>query len=101
MNDEHDELLDKLFQAARTIEPDTAVVEECFETRLMARIEERRNRQTAWSFWTWRLVPVFATIAVIVGIGSVILDPGRSGDLFASLTDGYEELLATSLLAGG
>ena len=43
MKDERDEQLDNLFRTARTIKPDTAVVEEHFETRLMASIEERRN----------------------------------------------------------
>lgn len=101
MKDEHDELLDRLFQTVRTLRPDTAAVAEHFETRLLAALEERRNSRELWSFWTWRLVPLFAVIAIVVGIGSVAIDPARSNDLFAAFGNGYEDYLATSLLAGG
>ncbi len=102
MNDENDRQLDRLFETARSFRPDTATLEEYFETRLLARMdEELRSGQRGWSVWAWRLLPWFATIAVIVGIGSVACDPGRSSDLFATLTNGYEEYLVTSLLAGG
>ncbi len=101
MKDKHDELVDKLFAAARARKPDTAAIEAHFETRLLARLEEQQSSQTLWLAWTWRLIPWFATIVVIVGIGSVIYDPMRSSDLFAQFTNGYEEYLTTSLLAGG
>ncbi len=102
MNDENDRLLDRLFEAARSVRPDTAAIEEHFETRLLGRMEEeQRSSQGSWSAWAWRLLPWFATIAVIVGIGSIACDPARSGDLFATLTGGYDEYLTASLLAGG
>jgi hypothetical protein len=101
MKDDRDELLDRLFTAARSMKPDTAGVEEYFETRLLARIRERRNRQMEWATWSWRLVPIFTVIIVMIGIGGAVIDPARSGDLFASFTNGYEEYLTTSLLAGG
>jgi len=100
MENEHDELLDRLFLEARSRKADTAAVEEHFETRLMARIEEQRNKQTLWFAWSWRLVPWFATIVIIVGIVSVIYNPLRSSDLFASLDNGDEESITTSLLVG-
>ena len=101
MKNEHDEQLDRLFLAARSIKPDTAEIEEYFETRLLARIEEQQSNLASWPVWTWRLIPWFATIVIIVGIGSVMYDPMRSSDLFAQFTNGYEEYLTTSLLAGG
>jgi len=101
MKDKHDELLDKLFLAVRSRKPDTAAIEAHFETRLLARIEERRTSQALWPVWTWRLIPWFATVVIIVGIGSVMYDPMRSSDLFAPFTNGFEEYLTTSLLAGG
>jgi hypothetical protein len=101
MKDKHDELLDKLFMTVRSIKPDTAAVEAYFETRLLARIEEQQSSRTLWPVWTWRLIPWFATIVIIVGIGSVMYDPLHSSDLFGHLTNGYEEYLTTSLLAGG
>lgn len=101
MKDERDELLDGLFAAARTMRSDTTAVEELFETRLLARIAERRSSQLLWSVWSWRLVPLFTVVAVVIGLGSVFIDPARSTDLFTSFTNGYEEFQAASLLAGG
>ena len=101
MKDERDELLDELFGRVRALKPDTSAVEDHFETRLLATLEERQSSRALWSFWTWRLVPLFTMIAIIVGIGSVAIDPARSTDLFAAFTSGYEEYQATSLLAGG
>ena len=101
MKNKHDELLDRLFLILRSEKPDTATIEEHFETRLMARLEEQRISQAFWSVWTWRLMPWFVTIVVIIGIGSVIYDPTRSSDLFSTFNNGYEEYVTTSLLTGG
>ena len=93
MHDERDEQLSRLFQAVRALKPDTAAVEKGFETRLLAAIEERRNNQALWSFWTWRLVPMFTLMAIIVGVVSVASDPARSGDLFTLLApSGYDDI---------
>lgn len=100
MKNEYDEQLDRLFLAARSRKPDTAAIEEYFETRLLARLEEQRSKQTLWFAWSWRLVPWFATIVIIVGIVSVIYNPVRSSDLFASFNNGDEEYVTASLLAG-
>ena len=90
MKDKQDELLDQLFRAVRTMKPDTAAAEEYFETRLMAELEERRESRALWSAWAWRLVPWFSIIVIIVAAGSVLIDPGRSGDMFAVFTGGDE-----------
>jgi hypothetical protein len=100
MENEYDEQLDRLFLAARSRKPDTAAVEEYFETRLMAKIEERQSRQPLWNAWSWRLVPWFATVVIIIGIVSAIYNPLRSSDLFAFLDNGDEEFMTASLLAG-
>ena len=100
MENEYDEQLDRLFLAARSRKPDTAAVEEYFETRLMARIEEQRSKQPLWNAWSWRLVPWFATVVIIIGIVCAIYNPLRSSDLFASLDNGDEEYITASLLAG-
>ena len=101
MKDKQDELLDQLFRTVRSMTPDTSVTEEHFETRLLAGLEERRESRALWSAWVWRLVPWFSIIVIIVATGSVLFDPGRSSDLFAVFTDGYDEYQATSLIAGG
>jgi hypothetical protein len=101
MKDERNEPLDRLFQTVRTMKPDTAAAEEYFEMRLMARLEEKRCSRVAWSTWSWRLIPLFVLIVIIVGLSGVIFDPASSNDLFAGFTNGYEEYQATNLLAGG
>ena len=101
MKDEKDLLLDQLFLTVRTMELDTGNIEEHFETRLMARLEEHRQGWALWSAWTWRLVPWFSIIVIIVAVGSVLMDPARSSDMFAVFTNGFDEYQATSLIAGG
>jgi lipopolysaccharide export LptBFGC system permease protein LptF len=98
MKDERDELLDQLFCTVRSMKPDTAAVEEHFETRLMAGLEERRESRALWSVWAWRLVPWFSIIVIIVAAGSVLIDPSRSGDMFAVFTGGDDEYQVSSLI---
>jgi lipopolysaccharide export LptBFGC system permease protein LptF len=97
MKDKRDELLDQLFRTVRTMKPDTAAAEEYFETRLMAGLEERRESRALWSAWAWRLVPWFSIIVIIVAAGSVLIDPGRSGDMFA-VFNGGDEYQVSSLI---
>jgi hypothetical protein len=101
MKDEQGKLLDRLFLTARTTKPDTAEVEENFETRLMASIEERRSSRVIWSFWAWRLVPLFSVLVIIVGIGNIVIDPDRSSDFSALFTNSDEEYQTAALLGGG
>jgi hypothetical protein len=96
-----DEELDWLFSAARSLKPDTEASEAYFETRLMARLDERLSSRALLQTWTWRLIPWFATFVIIVGIGTMVYDPMRSSDLFTQFTNGYEEFLMTTQLAGG
>lgn len=98
MKDERDELLDQLFRTVRAMKPDTAAAEEHFETRLLANLGERRESRALWSAWAWRLVPWFSIIVIIVAAGSVLIDPGRSGDLFAAFSGGDDEYQVSSLI---
>lgn len=95
-----DEQLNSLFAAARSKKIDTSSLEYGFETRLMARIREKRERKLLWSSWVWRFVPVFATIALVIGLASLLIGPESSQDLFAAVTNGYEENVMTSFLTG-
>lgn len=100
MADSADKKLDRLFAAARAEQADTSALEAHFETRLMARIAERKALNTPWYMLAWRMVPAFAVIALISAVCSAAFSPSRSGDLFASITNGYEDVVATSYLAG-
>jgi hypothetical protein len=101
MKNEQDELLDKLFLAARSLKPDTEAAEAYFETRLLARLEEQQSNLALFQVWSWRLMPWLASIVIVVGIGTLVYDPMRSSDLSTQFTSGYEEYLTTTLLAGG
>jgi hypothetical protein len=81
------------------MKPDTAAIEEHFETRLLAGLRERRESRVGWSVWAWRLVPWFSIIVIIVAVGGVIIDPARSSDLFAMFT-GDDEYQVASLFIG-
>jgi hypothetical protein len=101
MRDEKDVLLDELFRKTRLMKPDTGSIEEHFETRLKAAMEEKRSDQALWSAWTWRLVPWLTIIVLVVGIGSFTINPVHSGDLFATFTNADDDYQITNLLAGG
>ena len=101
MGDERKQRLDALFAAARREPPtDTANLEACFETRVMARLAERKPQETPWQLLVWRMVPAFAAIAAIVLVCSIALNPARRSDPFAPITSGHEEQLALADLLG-
>ncbi len=99
MRDDRDEFVDRLFRAGRARRVDFAPLEEHFETRLMAGIAERRETRGMWSAWAWRLVPWFAALLIMVGASGLILERGRSGDLFATFA-GDDEFQVSSLFMG-
>jgi hypothetical protein len=100
MNDNGDERLDRLFAAARNARVDTSALEEHFETRLMARLRERRAQGIPWYALMWRMVPVFAVLVILIAVYSTSYMPPSSGDLFAAISSGQEEYLAQNVLAG-
>jgi hypothetical protein len=101
MRDERDNRLDELFDLARREAPDTTRLEEHFETRLMARLVERRTGVTSpWQRLVWRMVPAFAAITALLLICSLAMNPARSGDPFAAITSGYDDQVARNYLLG-
>ena len=100
MENESEKRLDRLFAAARAESAETGVLEEHFETRLMARIRERRLEQQPWYALAWRMVPAYAGIATIVAVCSFTFNPTRSTDVFAALTGNHEETISITYLAG-
>jgi hypothetical protein len=100
MNTDSDERLDRLFAAARAGRPDTSVQEANFETRLMARIRERREAMMPWYALVWRMIPAFAVIATIIAVCTVSFTPTGSQDLFAAITYGQDDSMARSFPTG-
>jgi hypothetical protein len=56
--------LDALFAAARAHRPATAAAEYAFETRLLARLQARRETSSAWAQACWRMIPIFGVVVV-------------------------------------
>lgn len=101
MNDDKDEKLDRLFTAARGFRPETSHLQEHFETRLMASIQEKRSSLSTWFVWEWRLVPAFAVLAIILVIVTLITDFYRSQDILASIVSSQENQIIARYLTGG
>jgi hypothetical protein len=100
MKDDAERRLDSLFAAARSVRPDTSAAEEFFETRLMARIREKRERGQPWFSWTWRLAPVFMVVVVALGVFSLYMEENRSMDVFSAIANEQAEYQITNYLDG-
>lgn len=100
MKDDTDGKLDRLFAAARSVRPDTGALEDFFETRLAARLRERRESKRLWFSWAWRLVPVFMVAIIILGSVSLIIGGGRSPDIFTAIANDQEEYQLVAYFEG-
>jgi hypothetical protein len=100
MRDDAEEKLERLFAAARSERSDTESAEKFFETRLMARLRECREKRRPWYELAWRSVPAFAMLAVILTVCSITIGRSLSTDLFAAISSGQEEYLAKSFMSG-
>lgn len=100
MNTDLDDRLDRLFAEVRAGRPDTSNRELNFETRVIARILERRVAGMPWYALVWRMIPAFAVIAAITAVYSMTFNPAPSRDLFAAITNGQDDYMAKSVLSG-
>jgi hypothetical protein len=100
MLDERDEKLDALFALARQSAPDTSTLEPHFETRLMARLAERKSLNLPWHRMVWRMVPAFAALTALMLVCNFTLNPARKSDPFAAITDGRNEQMTRNYLLG-
>jgi len=98
-----DKRLDRLFAAARTIEPDTSRVEDGFESRAAARVRgARRDREGApFGAWAWRLSPLFAAVAITVGVWTVATVPETELGTGAEIAAAWEAATLVDSLGGG
>jgi len=87
MKDYKERRLDSLFAVARSVRPDTSATEEFFETRLMARIREKRERGQPWFSLAWRLAPAFIAVVMVLGVFSIFMDESQSLDIFSAIAN--------------
>ncbi len=99
-NDPSDEKLDRLFAAARRAEPYSTDLEYGFESRVMGKIRAKREGETPFLMWVWRLIPVFASLIVLIGIWIYAAEPGYAIDLSAISGPRNEETTIIAFLAG-
>jgi len=95
--------LDGLFAAARKAEPyekEIELIEYGFEIRLMAKIRAQGERQTPFLLWAWRLIPVFASIVIFLGIWIYSSRYSHMTDLSAITGIGNEETTMMAFLTG-
>jgi hypothetical protein len=98
--DTNEDKLDGLFVAARKAEPYKKEIEYGFEARLMAKIRAKRERQMPFSLWAWRLIPVFASIVIFLGIWTYSSRYSHMIDLSAITGIGNEETTMVAFLTG-
>ncbi|HEX8042620.1 hypothetical protein [Candidatus Deferrimicrobium sp.] len=95
--DRGDVELDRLFALARQASPDISGVERNFETRVMARIRERRE---PWYALAWRLAPVFLTLTLLLAGWSLFYSPVHPADPVTTLASGTQEIALVDYLTG-
>ena len=100
MKDYAEKRLIILFATARLVRPDTSAAEEFFDTRLMARIKEKRERILSLISWAWRLIPAFMMVILMIGVFGMFIDESQSPDIFTVLGNDHVEYELTSYLGG-
>jgi hypothetical protein len=99
-DDSKDKRLDELFAAARRAESFDANMEYGFETRVMSRIRAKREGRMPVFTWAWRLIPVFLSVVVLLGIWISASEPPQLTDLSDIARIGNGEAMLVASLAG-
>jgi hypothetical protein len=72
----NDSFLDPFFARARSVRPDTVPAEYAFETRLLARLREKKGpARSGMGLLAWRLSPYLAV--VVLGLGAFQWETGH------------------------
>lgn len=98
--DSNNEKLDRLFAAARKAKLYKTDMECGFETRVMEKILAKRERQMPFLLWAWRLIPVFVSIVILLGIWIYSSRYSSMADLSAITEIGNEETTLVTFLTG-
>ncbi len=105
MKTERNDGLDRLFAAARAVEPgvspDVSAVENALETRVLARIREKREKRVPLFYWAWRLAPVFSALVIALGAWYYASVPQTLPvDMHAAFSASYDGNLALNFSNG-
>jgi hypothetical protein len=99
-NDPGDDMLERLFAAARKAEMYDSGKEVGFETRVMAGIRAKREGQIPFLLWAWRLIPVFVSLVILLGIWIYATESRSPIDLSAITKITSEEAILTAFFTG-
>ncbi|MBI4764106.1 MAG: hypothetical protein HY787_05815 [Deltaproteobacteria bacterium] len=88
MNNHSDERIERLFKTARAVRLDTTNLEAGFEEHLAARLRATKQKETPFTFWTWRLAPVMTAALFILIVLNAVIEPQRSSDIFTPIING-------------
>lgn len=99
-SDKDSDSLERLFAAARKSQPYGDKVEYGFETRVMARIREKRDSRKLFSFWTWRLIPALVVLVLMLGSWTFLSEHGQLTGLSPLMGINGEEIMLVASLTG-
>jgi hypothetical protein len=102
MAENGDRRLDRLFAAARGAPPETYRAEEGFEGRVAARIRgvRRGKVELPMGAWAWRLSPLFAAVALAVGVWTAATVPEPVTGPGTEIAAGWEAADMADFLGG-
>jgi hypothetical protein len=99
-NDSDNGRLERLFADARKYQPFEAKQQYGFETRVMARIRERRAAQKPFFSWAWRLIPALFAAVLMLGAWTYITEHSQLVGLSPIAGINNEETMLVASLTG-
>jgi hypothetical protein len=99
-NNGDDDRIDRLFEAARKVQPYNKKIEYGFETRLMAKIKAQHEKRKAFFSWAWRLMPAFVSAVLLLGIWTYMVEHKQLVDLSSIAGMNNEETMLVASLTG-
>lgn len=99
-DDPRDVKFDRLFAAARKAELYPPEKEYGFEARVMSRIRSERESRKSFLLWEWRLIPLFVSLIILLGIWIYASEPHPVVALDALTHIGNADNVLTAYLTG-
>ena len=99
-SDRDDDRIERLFAAARKSQPYNTHLEYGFETRVMAKIRERRNGQKPFFSWAWRFMPTLVVVVMMLGAWTYISEQSQLIGLSSIAGINNEETMLVASLTG-
>src|ERR1700690_2704522 len=99
-SDSDDERMERLFSAARKSQPYNTHLEYGFETRVMAKIRERRGGQKPFFSWAWRFMLALVVVVMMLGAWTYIAEQRQLIGISSIAGINNEETMLVASLTG-